>query len=81
MGRITRWGWAGIAAAGAVLLWVWTQYANDPGDTSWTDPHQPPDMLPPLLGASSGRILRPEPYCRTYPGSLAGWDGTVVGDC
>jgi hypothetical protein len=78
---LTGWQWAGLSAVGVFLLLVWQHFANDPGDVSWTDPQQPPAMVPPLMGASSGRTLRGCPYSRSYPGSLGAWDGTVVGDC
>ncbi len=81
MTNLTGWQWGGLIAAGAAVLWLWTQYANDPTDTSWTDPGQPPDMVPLAVGSSVGRIQRTIPYARTYPGSLSSWDGCVIGDC
>ena len=73
------WAWAGLLGGGALLALMWNEFANTPDDVSWTDPSQPPPMLALDLGAVGARPCRP--YCRTYPASLAAWDGTVVGDC
>lgn len=74
------WIVAGLLA-GSVVVAAWHAYANDPGDTSWTDPHQPPTMLAPMVARPrSGRILRGEPYSRSYPDTLSSWDGSVLGD-
>jgi hypothetical protein len=81
MPTLTGWEWLAIIAAGCVIAWVYAQYANDAADTDWTDPQQPPDMLPLGVGVSCGRITRGKPYTKDYPGSLASWDGSVVGDC
>ena len=78
---MTPWGWVAVGLTGALIALMWVEYANTPEDTSWTDPQQPPTMLPLALGVSTGRIPRGADHCRDYPGSLAGWSGTVVGDC
>lgn len=77
--RIGGWGWLAIALAGGLLVLVWHDYASDQGDPSWTDPHQPPTMVPLAIGTSDGRTTRDTPYCRDYPGSLTGWQDCVVG--
>ena len=76
--RVYLWG----AVVGLVLfvVWVWGQYNNDPTDNGWTDPHQPPPMVPPMFGPSCGRQERSTPRSKCYPGSLSSWDESCVGD-
>lgn len=66
----------GVGLVGLMLA----HYVSRPDDLSWTDPSQPPPMLAPTLGTSSGRITRTVPYCKDYPGSLSSWPECVVGD-
>jgi hypothetical protein len=78
---INPWWWVVAAAGLAVAALAWCEYTNTGDDTSWTDPHQPGAMETPLIGDVSRRILRGKPHKREYPGCLADWPGTVVGDC
>lgn len=75
------WAAVAVAAAAALVFLLWYDYARDPGDTNWTDPDQPPPMVAPLLGTAGGRMTASNAYRRTYPGSLAGWSDTVIGNC
>lgn len=79
--KLTPLSWLIIAAAagGGVLLWV--AHATDRASTSWTDPQQPPAMLPLPLGKCGARIQRPGPRSASYPDSLSAWGDCVVGDC
>lgn len=79
--RLTPLGWLVVALVVAAGVLVWAAHATDPTSVSWTDPAQPPAMLPLPVDACGARIRRPGPRCFQYPDSLAAWDGSVVGDC
>lgn len=79
--EISPWAWFGLLIVGALGVLAYLQFANDPGDVTWTDPQQPPAMVALPLGISAGRMMRSGPCTKSYPESLAAWDGTVVGDC
>ena len=80
MTKLTGGQWAGLAAVSAVVVWAVAQYLSDPHDTDWTDPHQPPPMVPPMFGPSCGRQQRSTPRCKTYPDSLTAWPDSCIGD-
>lgn len=75
------WYWVALAAGAGGVVLLWTHYVNSPGDTSWTDPHQPPAMVAAEVCPPGGRPVRGCDYTRSYPDSLSAWDGTVVGQC
>lgn len=74
-------GWLVIALAAGAGVLLWTAHATDRSSVSWTDPEQPPAMLPLPIGQCGARIQRPGPRTCWYPDSLTAWDGSVVGDC
>lgn len=81
MPDMNPWWWLAIAGAVLVGFVAWHEYANDQGDTGWTDPHQPPTMLAPVVcRPRGGRINRATPYARDYPDTLSAWPDCVVGD-
>lgn len=80
MNKLTGWQWAGLLVLALFVVWVVGQYVNDPHDNDWTDPHQPPPMVPPMFGPSCGRQQRSTPRSKCYPASLADWDESCVGD-
>lgn len=81
MPEVNPWWLAAVAGAALVGFLAWYEFAQDKGDTSWTDPHQPPTILAPVVcRPRGGRIDRATPYSREYPGTLAAWPECVLGD-